>query len=87
MVGELETLIKCFLNIVKVWILLYVVAVQLVLEFNLDHLWQSMLQEGAHFSTIGAMSITDREEMAMTKPHDVWVGYVSILVYLVRVVG
>ena len=87
MVGELETLIQCFLDIVKVWILLYVVAIQLVLEFNFDHLRQSVLQEGAHFSTIGAMSITDREEMTMTKSHDVWVGNVSILVYLVRVVG
>ena len=45
-----------------------------------------MLEEGAHFSTIGAMPITDGEEVTVAESHDVRVGDVGILVYLVGVV-
>ena len=45
-----------------------------------------MFEEGAYFPAIRTMSVTDRKEVAVLKAHDVRVGDVGILIYLVRIV-
>jgi len=44
-----------------------------------------VLQEGADVTTVGAVAVADREEMAVLEAHDVRVRNISVLVHLVWV--
>ena len=53
---------------------------QLNLQIALDKHWQSMFQKTAHISTIGAMTIANREEMTVFQTHYVRIRHISVLV-------
>lgn len=63
-----------------------VVLLKLLLEVVLDEHGKAMLQEGAHITTIRAMTVANGEKVAVLQAHNVWVCDVGILIHLVGVV-
>ena len=44
-----------------------------------------MLQVGANFSAIGAVTVAYCKEVAMSKSHNMWISNVSILIDFIRI--
>ena len=63
-----------------------IVVNQLFLQMTLHEHRQTVLKECTHVSTIGSMSITDSEVVAMLYPHYMWIGDIGVLIDLVGVV-
>jgi len=85
-VGLLEPDCHRRVHLVQRRVLEQVVVFQMPLKVILDEHWESVLQERAHFTSIGAVTIAYREKVAVLEPHDVRIRHIRILVDFVRVV-
>ena len=86
MVGLLEPVDEGRVHLGEGWVDGEVVLRQLHLQVALDEHGQAMLEEGADVAPVRAVSIADREEVAVLETHNVGVGDVGVLVDLVGVV-
>ena len=60
---------------------------QLDLQVAFNEHWKAVLEERANISAIRAMTVANREEVTVFESHNVRVGNVSVLVYLIRIMG
>ena len=83
----LKAIDKRWMHFRKRWIGREVVIGQLDLQVAFNEHWKAVLEERANISTIRAVTVANREEVTVFEAHDVRVGNVGVLVYLVWVMG
>lgn len=64
-----------------------VVIGKLDLQVAFNEHWKAVLEERTNISAIRAVTVANREEVTVFESHNVRVGNVSVLVYLIRIMG